>query len=114
MSISTVDGLRDVFFDTMRNHAGDRGYEFSRTIPIRQFATQGATAVYRRITDNGWDPFHPQIMREITEAENHSKQFIDGMIRNHRGRTGAQGGVLEDVDFQYSSSWFSPMWPFCT
>jgi hypothetical protein len=114
MSIYSPDGLRDVFFGTARKHATDRGYEFRNEGSIRQFAMHGADTIFQRVAANGVTPDHPRILRLITDAEYHSKQFIDVMIQSHRGRAGAQGGVLEDVDFQFSSSWFSPMWPFCT
>ena len=113
MPITTESDLTDVFVGTAEKHAGDRGYEFRNSHRIRQHAQQGADAIFERIKRTGADPYHPEIMREITEAEYHSKRFIDTMIQSHRQRPGAQGGLLEDEDFQFSSSWLSPMYPFC-
>jgi hypothetical protein len=113
MPITTQTELADVFFGTAQKHASDRGYEFRNPTQIQQHARQGADAIFDRIQRNRVDPYHPGILRTITEAEYHEKRFVDLMIVNHRGRQG-QGGILEDVDFQFSSSWLSPMWPFCT
>jgi hypothetical protein len=112
MPIDTPDNLANVFYGTVEKHASDRGYEFANPQRFRQLAEQGARVIFRRISANNFDPFHPSILGVLTEAEFHSKRFVDGMILNHRRRAG-QGGVLEDVDFQASSSMLSPIYPFC-
>jgi hypothetical protein len=114
MPISSEPDLADVFFETAQKHVADRGYEFGNAQQFRQLAREGADKIFERARRNGVGAYDPRIMGQITEAEYHSKRFLDRMILSHRNRTGAQGGVLEDADFQFSSSWLSPMWPFCT
>ena len=113
MPIDTPDRLADVFYGTVEKHASDRGYEFANPQRFQRLAIHGAGVVFQRIRANNVNPYHPNVLRIIREAEYHSKRFVDGMIISHRGRPGAQGGILEDVDFQASSSLFSPIYPFC-
>jgi hypothetical protein len=113
MPIDTATNLAHVFYETVQKHASDRGYQFWNSQRLQQLADQGANVIFQRIAANNVHPYNPNILRIIREAEDNSKRFVDGMIINHRGRPNAQGGVLEDVDFQFSSLRHSPIYPFC-
>ncbi|MGO9609540.1 MAG: hypothetical protein ACLPT4_07880 [Verrucomicrobiia bacterium] len=113
ISIDTPDDLAEVFYGTVEKHASDRGYKFADPQPFHQLATHGSHVIFRRIKVGNVDPYHDNILRVIVQAEYDSKRFVDWMILNHRHRPGAQSGILEDVDFQASSSLNSPLYPFC-
>jgi hypothetical protein len=64
----------------VQKHASDRGYELRNPQRFQQLATHGAQVIFQRIAANNVDPYHPNILRVISEAEYHSKRFVDGMI----------------------------------
>ena len=113
MAIDTRGGLQEVFVETARRHAQDRGYTVGGDVDLRPFAQRGADEIFERARRNNVDVYHPRIMQDITEAEYHAKRFIDRMIQSNRARHPNPAGTLDSADFQAASSWLSPMWPFC-
>jgi hypothetical protein len=114
MAITGRDQLIDVFRETARRHASDRGYSIddSTELTIRRFCQRGAGQIFAKAQRPGLTINHPQIARDITDAEHHIKQFVDQMIQN-KITAGGSSTVLDDSDFQSASQLLCPAWPFC-